>query len=51
MGIFKPVNADNRGYTNCYKCEKCGALIYTAEYSKFCEFNFCPYCAAPEEEE
>ena len=42
--LFTPVNKDCRGYTNCFKCAKCGANIYTADYSKACEFNFCPYC-------
>lgn len=42
--IFTPVNKDCRGYTNCFKCTKCGANIYTADYSRGLEYSFCPYC-------
>ena len=45
MELFTPVNPDKRGYTNCFRCNSCGALIYTAEYSKEIDFNYCPYCA------
>ena len=42
--IFIPVNKDCRGYTNCFKCTECGANIYTADYSRWLEYRFCPYC-------
>lgn len=45
MELFTPANKDCRGYTNSFKCNSCGALIYTAEYSKEIDFNYCPYCA------
>lgn len=50
MELFTPVNKDCRGYTNSFKCNSCGALIYTAEYSKEIDFNYCPYCADADEE-
>ncbi len=45
MELFSPVNKDNRGYTNCFKCNSCGANIYTASYCQDIDYNYCPYCA------
>lgn len=45
MELFTPVNKDNRGYTNCFECNSCGAYIYTASYCKEIDYNYCPYCA------
>lgn len=44
--LFTPVNKDRSGYTNRFKCTKCGANIYTADYSKHLDYRFCPYCGA-----
>ena len=45
MELFRPVNPDKRGYTNCFECNSCGANIYTASYCQEIEYNYCPYCA------
>lgn len=45
MELFTPVNVDKSGYTNCFRCNSCGANIYTANYCQECEYNYCPYCA------
>lgn len=47
---FLPVNPDKRGYTNCFRCNSCGANIYTASYCQELNYNYCPYCADADEE-
>lgn len=46
--IFKPVNPDCRGFTECFECSKCKALIYTQYATKELDYNYCPYCSEPD---
>ena len=43
---LKPVDPDCRGYTNCFECTNCKALIYTYTFQTDIDYNCCPYCMA-----
>ena len=43
MTELRPLNPDNRGYTDIFKCDKCGAYINTP-YNNCIDYRYCPYC-------
>lgn len=44
IDLFKPVDPDNRGYTNVFECNNCHSLITTYDYPRMLDYSYCPYC-------
>ena len=45
-GEWIPMNPDCRGYSDYFKCSRCGAYIYPSIAEKELDYNGCPYCFA-----
>lgn len=41
---LKPLNVDDRGYTEVFECYNCKSLIRAHILTKYIDYNFCPYC-------
>lgn len=39
-----PIEPDSRGYTDAFRCSACKCNVYMRNYSKECEFEYCPHC-------
>ena len=50
IDLFKPVDPDNRGYTDVFECNNCHSLITTYDYPRMLDYNYCPYCGMECEE-
>ena len=46
---FIPVNVDCRGYTDTFRCSKCGCNITTSYVMQELDYNFCPWCGGKAE--
>ena len=46
QGKWIPMNPDCRGYSDYFKCSRCGAYIYPNIPEKELDYNGCPYCFA-----
>ena len=46
---FIPLNADCRGYTETFRCSKCGCDITASYVMKELDYDFCPWCGGKAE--
>ena len=47
---FNPVNVDCRGYTDTFRCSKCGCDITTSYVMQELDYDFCPWCGGKADE-
>ena len=39
-----PVSVNSRGYTDEFVCKACRRIVFMHQFSKVCEYEFCPWC-------
>lgn len=47
-GVWIPINADRRGYTNCFRCSVCKSDVHL---DKWCDYLYCPFCGKDMDDE
>lgn len=50
-GIWIPINADCRGYTNHFRCSVCKSDVHLDNFSKWCDYLYCPFCGKEMDDE